>query len=398
MPQTAGKISIFFIADYDYLIQTPPQEMKIGIDAKWYFSGPISGRLLLQNVLPEMIDSHPEIEWHIFLKVSEKNLDFPLKKNNVHTHYINGVPNLLSNLFVLPKHAKKLGLDAVLFQTFSPRGKGFKSIVFVHDVLFRNYPQYFTWKERIYFWPLRWTIPNADKIITTTEFVKNELIRFGYAKDEKQISLAPSGVTNIFKPLELQNKELLKKVKEKFDLPDVYLLFVGRLNARKNIENLIKSLPLLKDKRIPLVIVGEESWKLPRLKKLLGDPEVRSRIQFTGAVSNEELACIYSMATIFCFPSFAEGFGLPPLEAMASGVPALVSNTTSIPEVCGIGAIFIDPNNPKSIVKKIDELLTDHILYNEKVTNGLEWSKNYTWKNTADKIVNSILNVASNNQ
>jgi glycosyltransferase involved in cell wall biosynthesis len=367
--------------------------MKIGIDAKWYFSGPISGRLLLQNVLPELFNLHPEIEWHIFLNAKEKNLSFPFRKENIKTHYIWAGFNMLSNLFVLPGYARHLDLDAVVFQTFSPSGKSFSSIAFIHDVLFHTHPKYFTWTERLYFKPLKWTAPKADRIITTTEYVKNELTRFGYAKNKEQITLAPSGVTGIFKPLHLHEQELLKKTKEKFCLPDSYLLFVGRLNVRKNIENLIRSLDLVADEKISLIIVGEESWKLPKLKNLLHAPQLRSRIQFTGPVTNDELACIYAMAKIFCFPSFAEGFGLPPLEAMASGIPVVVSNNTSIPEVCGEEALYVDPKDPKTIAEKINELLKDEHLYREKKQQGLERAKMFTWKKTAQAISKTIYEV-----
>jgi glycosyltransferase involved in cell wall biosynthesis len=370
--------------------------MKIGIDAKWFFTGNISGRLFIQNVLPELFFLHPEIEWHIFLNAKEKKFDLPFRKENVNIHYIWAGINMLSNLFVLPKCANRLNLDAVLFQTFSPKGKYFRSVVFIHDVLFNKYPEYFTWKERLYFKPLKWTSPSADRIITTTEYVKNDLVRFRYAKKNQPIDLAPSGVTNIFKPLSFHNKEFLKKIKLKYNLPDSYLLFAGRLNARKNIENLIESLHFLNDKNICLVIVGKKNRKVSQLTQYISNKEITSKIYFTDSVSDDELSIIYAMAKIFCFPSFAEGFGLPPLEAMASGIPVIVSNTTSMPEVCGKAALYADPHDPKSIAEKINELLENRLLYEQKLQEGIEWSKNYTWRRTAKGIMNSIFAALGN--
>ncbi|HLG39597.1 MAG TPA: glycosyltransferase family 1 protein, partial [Chitinophagaceae bacterium] len=320
--------------------------MKIGIDAKWFFSGIISGRLFIQNVLPELIALHPEIEWHVFLNAKEKNMDLPFKNDHVKVHYVWAGFNMLSNLFVVPRFAKRLNLDAVLFQTFSPGRKSFKSVVFVHDVLFNRYPQYFTWKEKLYFKPLKWTVPAADRIITTTNYVQGELVRFNYAKNDRSMDIAPSGVTNIFKPLCFHDNELQKKIKLKFNLPDTYLLFVGRLNARKNIENLIESFRFINDKNICLVIAGEKNRKSSRTDLLLNEEKIRSKVYFTGCVADDELCIIYAMAKIFCFPSFAEGMGLPPLEAMASGIPVVVSNTTSMPEVCGKAALYADPSDP----------------------------------------------------
>ena len=365
--------------------------MKIGIDAKWYFNGPVSGRIFIQNVLKELIALRHDIEWHIFLNAGNKENEFPFVADNIKVHFARARFNLISNLFVIPKLAKQLKLDAVFFQTFSPKENSFKSVVFIHDVLFKNYPQFFTWKEKLYFQPLKWTIRNADRIATTTNFVRHQLIQFNYTKRNQPVDLAPSGVTSIFRPLNSHDQDFVLRVKNKFDLPTDYLLVVGRLNARKNVETLIRSLPLINDKEIQLVIVGEENWKAPNLKSIEKNKQLTSRIKFTGFVTDEELSAIYAMARIFCFPSFAEGFGLPPLEAMASGIPVAVSNTTSMPEVCDKAAIYFDPNRAEEIAVSINSLLENKSLYEQKRNEGLEWSKNYTWKRTAEGILQSII-------
>jgi glycosyltransferase involved in cell wall biosynthesis len=373
-----------------------PADMKIGVDAKWLHTGNVSGRLFIQNILPELFALHPKIEWHIFLNKNSKRLGALPENENINIHYVWAEFNMISNLFILPKYAKLLNLDAVLFQTFSPKGKSFKSIVFIHDVLFRTYPEYFTWKEKLYFLPLRWTAPLADRIVTTTEFVKRELIRLHYSKEHDTIDLAPSGVTNVFKPGWQHDRNLLNKIKEKRNLPDSYLLFVGRLNARKNIQGILRALPLLDDKNISLVIVGEKDWKPPYKKDVYLEKILNSRVHFTGAIPDNELACIYASAKIFCFPSFAEGFGLPPLEAMASGIPAIVSNNTSMPEVCQDAALFVDPHNPSDIAEKINQLLKNPVLYQQKIKEGLKWSSLYTWKRTAEGIMKSIFTAVEN--
>ena len=365
--------------------------MKIGIDAKWLFTGHISGKLFIQNILPELFALRPEIEWHIFLDKRNKDFTLPFRSNNIKTHYIWAKFNMVSNLFILPGYAKRLQLDAVLFQTFFMKKGTVKSIVFIHDILFKNYPQFFTLKERLYFKPLKWIISSADRVITTTEFVKKELIRFQYTKPDQPIDIAPSGVTNIFRPRYQHDPAFLHHVKEKYQLPELYLLFAGRLNARKNIRGLIKSLRFLDDKNISLVIVGAENWKAPEINELLAQREIRDRLTFTGFVPDNELAAIYAMAKAFCFPSFAEGFGLPPLEAMASGIPVIVSDTTSMPEVCNHAALFINPRDPKNIADQVNSLLKNKTLYEQKKREGLEWSSQYTWKRTAQGIMQSIL-------
>ena len=364
--------------------------MKIGIDAKWLFRGQISGKVFIQNVLPELFKLHPEIEWHIFLDKKDKDFPLPFGKETAQVHYVWARLNMLSNLFVLPSYAKQLNLDAVLFQTFSPKGKSFKSIVFIHDVLFEDYPEHFTWKERLYFKPLKWTIVFADRILTTTEYVSKELARLHFTKATQQVDIVPLGVKTVFKSRHQHGNEFLKTVKQKYNLPDLYILFVGRLNSRKNIQGVIGSLAFLNDKSINVVVAGDRSWKKAPLRRLTSDKRIRERVIFTGPVTDEELAAIYAMAKIFCFPSFAEGFGLPPLEAMASGVPVIVSNNTAMPEVCDNAALFIDPHDPRTIADKINDLLQNIGLYNQKVTEGLQWSSQYNWRRTAEGIMKSI--------
>jgi glycosyltransferase involved in cell wall biosynthesis len=366
--------------------------MKIGVDAKWYFSGPPSTRTMLQNLLPCLFKFYPQHEWIIFLDRKDKRLGFPFQQPNITVQYVWAGINMLSNLFTLPYHNRKHNPDIMIFQTFPAfRPKGI-SIAFIHDVLFINYPQYFTWKEKLYFLPLRWLTPVAKRIVVTSEFVAKELVRYNYRKHYNEIDIVPLGISADFKPAEDLDPCLLQKVKEKFNLPDSFILFVGRLNARKNIESLLKAIPLLRDNRIIVVIVGGPDGKTTRIGKILSDTGLQNRVLLTGSVTSTELPAIYAMATLFCFPSFAEGFGLPPLEAMAAGVPAVVSHTTSLPEVCGDAPVYINSNSPENIAYALNHLLENPIIYQQKRTAGFEQARKYNWNKTAHLLMQSITN------
>jgi glycosyltransferase involved in cell wall biosynthesis len=371
--------------------------MRIGIDAKWYFTGPVSTRVVLQNLLPELFALHPEHEYVIFLDKRDRNRHFPISGENIQTRYIWADNNMLSNLFLISPEARKLDVDVTVFQTFPSLRASGSAVVFIHDVLFRRFPQYFSWKEKLYFLPLPWLTRNrASRLVATTEFVAGELVGYRYTEDLSRVDLVPLAVGRDFQPARFHSSVQLDAVKEKFQLPAKFILYVGRLNVRKNIENLLKALPLLQDKVTKLVIVGKEDWKAPDLRQLLNDPGIRNRIVMTGAMSDEELSATYCLATLFCFPSFAEGFGLPPLEAMASGVPVVVSKTTSLPEVCGDAAVYIDPERPESIAKAIDGLLSDPELYARKKASGLERAANYSWAASANALMRSIINSVKN--
>ncbi|HEX3934173.1 MAG TPA: glycosyltransferase family 1 protein [Puia sp.] len=371
--------------------------MRIGIDAKWLFTGPVSTRVVLQNLLPELFALHPEHQWVLFLDKKDRGRPLLFTDGNIEIHYVWADNNMLSNLFTVPRLLRRLKVDVMVFQTFPSLRHPVPSVAFIHDVLFRSFPQFFSWKERLYFIPLAWlTRTRADRLVATTEFVADELIRYRYTRSRTKIDIVPLAVSKTFRPGALQDAGLLSAVRQKFGLPDRYLLYVGRLNVRKNIENLLRALPLLEDKQIPLVIIGKEDWKAPDLRELLSLPAISQRILLAGTMTDEELTATYSQAKIFCFPSFAEGFGLPPLEAMAAGIPVVVSDTTSLPEVCGDAAVYIEPGSPESIARALNELLADTGLYDQKSKMGLARARQYTWQGTARALMNSIANAAKN--
>jgi len=364
--------------------------MKIGIDAKWYFTGPPSTQIVLQNLLCRLFKFYPEHEWVIFLDKKDRHLDFPFKQENITIIYVWADNNMFSNIFLLPGHIRKRSIDVMVFQTFPAFQRKINSIAFIHDVLFKEYPQFFTQKERLYFLPLSWLAPKANRLIATTEFVADKLIKHQYSRSKSQIDIVPLGVSPEFKPAGKHDGYFLSQVKEKFGLPDSFILFVGRLNIRKNIESLLKAIPLLHNESIALVIVGKKDGRTVNLKNVLSGK--KDRVIIIDHVNNNDLAAIYALAKIFCFPSFAEGFGLPPLEAMASGVPVVVSNTTALPEVCGDAAAYIDPAKPENIAQALNDLLENPVMYMQKRKAGLEHATKYNWDITAEKFMQSIMN------
>lgn len=358
--------------------------MRIGIDAKWYYSGPPSGVRVIQNLVNELCRHNVENEFVIFLDKKFKDYTYPFKNTkNITLKFLWAGNNFLSNIFVLPWIAQRQRLDVMIFQNFvSPFYIGLKA-VYIFDVLFKSHPHFFTGKERIYFSAIKpLTKWFANGVITLSETEKNRIASYGFAKKEK-IHAVIIGVEGVFKPLEDQNKTEVEIVKEKFRLPTRFLLYVGRLNSRKNIENIIQALPHLADKEITLIVAGKEDWKQSNYHTLAIEARVLNRIFFTGWTENHELPIIYSLATVFCFPSYAEGFGLPPLESMASGVPVVTSNATSLPEVCGDAAIYISPKNHLQTAQAINQLLNDNSLYEKMCKRGIEHSKQFTWEKTA---------------
>lgn len=361
--------------------------MKIGIDAKWFFEGPPSGKYVIENLVENLIKINNEHDLFIILDKRSKGKNFPFKDSKVNLEYVWADNNLISNLFVLPGIAKKLNLDSLVFQNFSSLTGNFKRIAYIHDILFLSHPQFYTIKERLYFSPLRFLANHSNLVITVSEAEKQRLIQY---KLKTKIKVVHHGVNKVFKERSRFEPDYIDSIIKKYGLPDKFILYVGRLNVRKNIFNLLNAIPEI-NKDVPLVIVGAKDWKIFDVEKQVNDLKISDRLKFVGPVFGKELAAIYSLATVFCFPSYAESFGLPALEAMSAGVPIVVSNTTSLPEVCGEAGNYINPNDPGQIALMINNLLNDPILCKAKSNQGLVQAKCFSWERAAKELLENIV-------
>ncbi len=377
--------------------------MRIGFDAKWFFTGNPSGRVIVRNLLQRLLDNnqYKEHEFYIFLDKADKDKDFPYAGPNVHLVYVWAKINLLSNFFFVPLEARSLGLDVFLFQYFAPITGKYKKITFINDIIFKDHPGYFTLTERLYFLPMGFLARRAHRLITISHSEKERLIYYKFFRRisrrirqqnscstaSGQIEVIHLGVDNCYKPKEEHPQSLLEETREKYHLPGKFLLYLGRLNERKNLANLVKALPYLEDKNIQLVLAGTYDWKmydLPALTKALG---IQDRVIFTGYIEDQYLPPLYALATVFCYVSFDEGFGLPPVEAMASGVPVVAANTGSLPEICEQAALYAAPGDPQEIAAQIDRLLSDPAVYEEKRALGLQRATTFTWEKAACQVI-----------
>jgi glycosyltransferase involved in cell wall biosynthesis len=177
----------------------------------------------------------------------------------------------------------------------------------------------------------------------------------------------------------------------KYSLPEKYLLYLGTIEPRKNIPAIIRAFHLFsqKDKQgYKLVIVGKKGWMFQEVFELVKSLELQEKVVFPGYVAEEDKPFLYAGADIFLFPSLYEGFGMPPLEAMACGVPVITSNTSSLPEVVGDAGIQTDPMDLDAISKAILDLTTDPILHQTLAAKGLQRAKGFTWEDSVKKLLN----------
>jgi glycosyltransferase involved in cell wall biosynthesis len=364
--------------------------MKIGFDAKWFFNGNPSGRMVVKNILERIIAQNVYHEIYVILNWKDRHEIFPFKNDKVKLLYIWGGINLISNTLVAPIILRKYKLDVCIFQYFAPVFCKYKKIVYIHDVIFKSNPEYFTLKERIYFLPMKYLAKYADVIITVSESEKKRIRQYHFAGSKTNIKVIYNGVDEKYKPQRYFQKSDLERIKLKFNLPEKFLLYVGRLNERKNISNLLKSIGSLNDNKIKLVLVGNYDGKTVDLTKKLDELGVNNRVLLLGHINDTELQMLYSLAYVFCYVSLEEGFGLPPLESLASGVPVVVSNIDSLQEVCGDAAVYCDPNDFKDIAKKIDMIISSENLRKSKIEIGIERAKKFRWEYSATSLMQCI--------
>ena len=307
------------------------------------------------------------------------------------------IPNKFLEVFSrfgFPKIDKLVDGCDILFQPhFLPAAlsKGVKRIVTFHDLSFERYPEFFSRRQR--FWHKRinpkMQARQADRIIVISESTKSDLIDlYGIAPDK--IRVIYSGVSFPKNIVEIEKKSCV----EKYDLPDNFILFLGTLEPRKNVLGVVKAFEVLKNAGRPdlkLVIVGGRGWLYRELFDYVGVSKHKNDIIFLGRVLNEEKEILYSLAKVFVFPSFFEGFGFPPLEAMICGTPVVTSNTSSLPEVAGDSALTVNPQRVDEIAGAIKVLLDDNGLRSVMIEKGRKRARQFSWQKCAEETLGFIL-------
>ena len=259
-----------------------------------------------------------------------------------------------------------------------------RQIIVIQDVI-HLMDKSFNKKQYIYFkYVLKIAAKRALKIIVPSQFTKTQILKYYNTADDKVI-VTHLGIQQLFK--EQIGKDGAKKEK--------YILYVGRIAETKNTGNLLEAFRSIKDKiDYKLVVAGNGNKRFIDELKYKG--LINNRVELRSDLKIQNLLELYKKAALFVFPSLYEGFGLPPLEAMACGCPVVVSDTTSLPEVCGDAAVYVDPTDIKSIADGILKVLGDDKLREEMVKKGYLWAKGFTWEKTARETL-AVINSTKNN-
>ncbi|MBT2724004.1 glycosyltransferase family 1 protein [Bacillus sp. ISL-46] len=361
--------------------------INIGVDAH-ILSGKFQGsRTYLAN-LYENILIQDKVNTYNFLGFWEDGKPFEGNSSYITYKSDSRIKRLAYQSYGLLKERE---IDILHSQYISPIFLPCKSVITIHDILFETHPEYFTKSEVIRNKILvRYSAKRANQIHTVSNYSKNKLIEI-YGIEENKIKIVPNGVNyNLFNNVNIEQAK--KVIKEKFGVEN-YILTVGRIEPRKNHINLLKAMKIVKkfEKQTPpLVIVGRPDFGFDKFYKELNEFELNKDVFILDSIDDKFLPLIYKAAKVFVYPSFAEGFGIPPLEAMASGVPVITSNLTAIPEVVGNAGLLVNPLEPNEIAKAIRSILNNQDMADSLSNKGITQSKKWSWESSAKSYLESI--------
>ena len=364
--------------------------MRIGFDARCLEEENISGvgeyaLRVLKNTLK--IDSSNQ---YIIFSNSFR------QRNDCHFEWINAHPNAKLKRFSFPnkvfnlcfwylnwpKIDKLLGGVDIFFApniNFLSVSDECRLVTTFHDLSFERYPHFFPLKTRLwhkYFVNPRKISRIAKEMIAVSESTKKDLEEI-YQVRKENIQVIPHGISQDFRVME-ENDQRLDSTRKKYELPQKFIFFLGNIEPRKNIlsiikayKNIISGNPKLSEYK--LVLAGNIS---PLCRDLIEKEDIMT----CGYIEKEDRPYVYNLASLFVYPSFFEGFGLPVLEAMACGTPVIASNNSSLPEVSGKSILSIDPNRPAELAEAIENILIDENLYNKFKKRGIAQAQKFSWE------------------
>jgi len=368
--------------------------MRIGIVAFPYDDGKSGIWDYIKNIVSAVAAVKGTDEYYIFTAH-----DFGFNKKGITQVLFNSwvnspVINILWHQFYLPYAVKRFGIDVLHLPAGNRRLlliKLCKIVATVHDLAqFHIKGKYGALRSLYVKKVLRLLIGNSDKVIAISESTRKDILKY-WGVDDARVVVIPNGLkrASFSKPV---NSVMIENILAKYKIQGRYILYVSRLeHPGKNHNTLIEAYEKIKrsvDLPHKLVLAGGAWDAADRIYERAEKSEFRSEIIFPGYVPEEDLACLYSGADLFVFPSLFEGFGIPLLEAMASGVPVVCSNTSSLPEVLGGCGLTFDPRDPDDIAKQMKTVLTSEELRGQYVKLGLERARQFDWCAIVAKTIN----------
>jgi len=370
--------------------------MRLGIDARLYGTKHGGIGRYTEKLIENLQQIDQKNDYYIFL-AGDNFSGFQPQYPNFHKVSADFKVYGIFEQLLYPYLLYKYKLDLVHFPHFNaPIMYSKRFIVTIHDLIISHYPSsrattlhplLYKAKLGAYNLLIERVARKADKILTVSNYTKNDIIKFLKISAEK-ILVAYDGVDLP----EATSGDACEKILQEFGIEGKYLLYVGSAYPHKNLEKLVEAFGEIKKDypQLQLVLGGKNDFFYKRLKKTAETAEnfgeIKDSIIFTDYLSDDKLSCLYDNAELYVFPSLMEGFGIPPLEAQSYGVPVVCSNATCLPEILGESALYFDPNNISDMAEKICLALASPDVRNELIRKGSENIKKYSWRKMAEGI------------
>ncbi len=385
-------LSFFFsnIKYYEYEHVTKP--LRIGVNARYIQRKTTGIEKYISQTMKELLHINTAHDYLLYFCKGPLIHQF-LTKKNVHTH-VTRFPTQFTFLriiweqFMLAKELKMKNITLFHGTSFVlPLFKPCKYILTIYDLSYLYYPESYTLLSRLYYKIfLPHSIRVADRIITISQAAKKEIMK-EFAIPERKIDVIYPAVDPEFKR---RNKEDTQAfIKQEYSISAPFLLFVGSLIPRKNIVRIIQAFHNLQQDKCKLVIIGKKGWLYKPIFDTVRKLHLENKVIFTSYLKNEHLPFFYNAAEALVFTSLHEGFGIPILEAMASGCPVITSNCSSMPEVAGNAALLVDPKNINEITQAMKEIITNKELCRVLVKKGLTRVNIFSWKKAGKALLDA---------
>jgi glycosyltransferase involved in cell wall biosynthesis len=360
--------------------------VRIGIDARKLHDFGIG--TYIRNLLRQLARMDDRTEFVVFCRPDDRETLSTLGEN------FRAIPETAANYSVSEQLRIPLALQRERVTLFHaphyvlPPLVRCRSVVTIHDCIHLMFPQYLP--NRLAFGYARTAIGlaarRATRVLTVSESSKRDILRFVDTEPDK-IDVIYNAYDERFAidPLE----EDVVRVRERYQLQDEFVLYAGNVKPHKNLERLIDAFHIVRNRgldHLKLVMIGDEISKYTALRRAVHRHQLHKYVRFLGYLPEETLAVMYRLAGVFVFPSLYEGFGLPPLEAMASGTPVVTSNVSSLPEVAGDAAVLVDPYDPHAIADGIYRVLTDADLRKDLRRKGVARAGQFSWEQSVRRV------------
>lgn len=367
--------------------------VKVGIDASFLGNHAGLGGYL-RRVIRALARVDPDGDYTLFTNTSDPGGPLP-DIGSMHRVTVPGRNAIARNGIILPLMLARHGVDVFHAQYLAPPLCPSKIVVTIHDLIHERYPDFYppgiVKRFRVVV-PL--TVRRASAIITDSEYSKRDIVR-RYRVAPEKVTVALCAADSIFQPIHDEGR--LAAVRARYGTGETFLLCVGSIERRKNLRALIAAYVKLRQAdttRAKLVLVGSEGWLNDDIFTAARDSGYDGDLVFTGYIPAEDLVALYNAATVFVYPSLFEGFGMPPLEAMACGTPVVTSNASSLPEVVGEAALTVDPHDIEALAKAMAMALGNEALRSELGNRGLRRAAEFSWESTARTISHVYREVA----